>query len=602
MLRPLRHRPWPLRRQLGLLLLGTVLPLLVFSALLVTQLAREVQRDVERRLLFSARTMSAHLEREVQDVVDVLERLARSERLAAGDLEGFREEALQVRALHPAWQTLILLDPTGAQRVNLSWSGAALPTAPAEEGSFRRVLAEDRPVLGALARGRDGRGWGFPVRVPVRTAGGARWVLTAVVTPDVLQQLLHVGAPAEGDEELTRTVVDSNGAVVFRGRNSQAYLGARATADFLEGTRGRAAGVFRSTTLDGIPSYVAFTRSERHGWVSAVVVPRALVDGPLRRSLLALGAFGAAALAASVGWAVLLSRRFRAGVTALETAGQQLAAGVAPRVAPTGVEELDRLAASLSASAGVLHERTRALEEAVRARDEFLSLASHELKTPLTTLQLHAQLAGRALGAEGEEAHPAARRFLGQAQRQTGRLGRLVDDMLDISRLATGRMALAPETFELGAFAQEVAGRLEPLLAGAGCALTVRVESPAWGTWDRSRLEQALGNLLTNAARYGAGRPVEVQVGRAGETARLAVRDGGRGLAPGDLERVFGKFERAVDGSEVSGLGLGLYITREIVSRHGGTVHAESAPGAGATFVITLPCLAAAPQEERQTA
>jgi signal transduction histidine kinase len=163
--------------------------------------------------------------------------------------------------------------------------------------------------------------------------------------------------------------------------------------------------------------------------------------------------------------------------------------------------------------------------------------------------------------------------------------------MLDISRIATGKLALERETFDLAEMARETVAKLALQLAAARCEVSVQAEEPVIGAWDRHRLEQVLTNLLTNAARYGAGAPVEVSVRRHEHQAELRVKDHGRGIAPADQERIFHKFERAVNGNEVSGLGLGLFIVRELVDMHGGSVHVLSAPGQGATFTVVLPSL-----------
>jgi signal transduction histidine kinase len=257
---------------------------------------------------------------------------------------------------------------------------------------------------------------------------------------------------------------------------------------------------------------------------------------------------------------------------------------------------VDRLGQSLERSAGLLrqHEeeeqRARAeLEAAVRARDEFLSLASHELKTPLTSLMLQTQLLQQRQQRGEQLPAESVQRVLGQTVRQTQRLARLVNDMLDISRLSAGKLALETETFDLAELASDVVAKLSPQMSEARCDVSVQAAEPVVGTWDRYRLEQVLTNLLTNAARYAAGKPVEVSVRRLGNRAELRVRDHGRGIAQEDQERIFHKFERAVGSREVSGLGLGLFIVREIVEMHGGTVRVESEPGLGAVFSVGLP-------------
>jgi PAS domain S-box-containing protein len=230
-------------------------------------------------------------------------------------------------------------------------------------------------------------------------------------------------------------------------------------------------------------------------------------------------------------------------------------------------------------------------EAAVRLRDEFLSVASHELKTPLTPLQLQVQLLLRSLANGGVASLPPdrLRAMLESIEHQSKRFASLVEGLLDISRVAAGRLELEPEEVELAELARGVAARFEAELARAGSRLTLALEGPVVGRWDRLRLEQVFTNLLSNAAKYGAGRPVEVRVEGDGAVARLAVRDHGIGIAPEDQGRIFGRFERAAPARHYPGLGMGLYITRQIVEAHGGSVRVASAPGAGSTFTVELP-------------
>jgi signal transduction histidine kinase len=232
------------------------------------------------------------------------------------------------------------------------------------------------------------------------------------------------------------------------------------------------------------------------------------------------------------------------------------------------------------------------LARAIRARDEFLSIASHELKTPLTTLKLQVQLRERALAAGNLSAFaPAAlAKMVSSDARQVDRLTRLVDDMLDVSRLSSGGFALAiGEPVDLAAAVRDVLERSATELAAAGCRVTLDAPKAAPGMWDRCRIEQVVLNLLTNAMKYGRGKPIRCTVRAEEDRATLTVTDEGMGIAPADQRRVFQVFERAVLPTHVSGLGLGLYITRRIVEAHGGTIRVESERGAGATFTVELP-------------
>lgn len=232
-----------------------------------------------------------------------------------------------------------------------------------------------------------------------------------------------------------------------------------------------------------------------------------------------------------------------------------------------------------------------AAEQAVRARDEFLSVASHELRTPLTSLQLAVQSLLRLARSHSLRDAPPVPLLdvLATAERQTRRLSRFIESLLDVSRIQAGRLEFHPEPVDLSQVAREVAGHFREELLAAGCAVTLALEEGVVGRWDRTRLEQVVTNLLANAIKYGARRPIRLTLSRLGPVARLSVEDQGIGVAHEHQELIFDRFERAVSTRNYGGLGLGLYIVQKIVQAHGGLVRVKSSPGQGATFTVELP-------------
>lgn len=232
--------------------------------------------------------------------------------------------------------------------------------------------------------------------------------------------------------------------------------------------------------------------------------------------------------------------------------------------------------------------------EAIRARDEFLSIASHELKTPLTalSLQLHALSRPRRSAETGEPEVPAP--VLGKLQfahRQVERLTRLLNELLDVSRIHAGKLGIEVEDVDLAQLVREVAERFADSAAKVGSELILTANEVCVGRWDRIRIEQVVVNLVSNALKFGAGKPIEIRVEPCESMARLIVRDHGIGIEPGEVERIFSRFERAVSSKSYAGLGLGLYIVRQIVAAHDGQIHVESHPGEGATFLVELPAV-----------
>lgn len=245
------------------------------------------------------------------------------------------------------------------------------------------------------------------------------------------------------------------------------------------------------------------------------------------------------------------------------------------------------MAEQLGRRAGVAIENAALYQEAVKAvglRDDFLSIAGHELKTPLTALMFQAQSLQRLSGSP-EKVRERAEKVLQNGQR----LAKLIEELLDVSRITSGRFKLEMEEVQLASMVREVAARLSDDAARAGVEIRLSLDDSVRGTWDRARLEQVATNLLGNSIKYGAGKPVEVKLEAGPPGARLRVIDRGIGIAPEDQARVFERFERAVSSRQFTGLGLGLWIARQIIEAHGGRIAVKSQPGEGAEFTVELP-------------
>ena len=238
-----------------------------------------------------------------------------------------------------------------------------------------------------------------------------------------------------------------------------------------------------------------------------------------------------------------------------------------------------------------LRETQAELQKAVQMRDVFMSIASHELRTPLNGLILDVQLRRLRLEQGRMDAFTADKlqEMIARDERQIRSLSRLIDDMLDVSRIRTGKLSVRPEPGDLGVLAGSVVEGLAPQFASAGSHIELQVEGPAPVMMDEFRIEQVLANLLTNALRYGEGKPVSVRVRVEDELVRAEVRDQGLGISEADQRRVFEQFERASDTSVGQGLGLGLFISEQIVQAHGGRIELCSRLGEGSCFSIVLP-------------
>jgi signal transduction histidine kinase len=239
-----------------------------------------------------------------------------------------------------------------------------------------------------------------------------------------------------------------------------------------------------------------------------------------------------------------------------------------------------------------LNDTQAELQRSLRMRDEFMSLVAHELRTPLNTLFLETQMRSLQLKRGNLPAFNAEQMggMIKRDERQIKAMIRLIDDMLDVSRMKSGTLSIRPGKVELTALLERVVSDLSLQAADAGCTLVVLPHAPVEGWWDEFRIEQVVVNLITNALRYGGGGEVEISVHEEGCNARIDVRDHGKGIAPDFLERIFEPYERGARSGEPKGLGLGLYISRQLATSHGGSLTVASVPGEGATFSLTLPC------------
>jgi len=234
----------------------------------------------------------------------------------------------------------------------------------------------------------------------------------------------------------------------------------------------------------------------------------------------------------------------------------------------------------------------KALKEAVRSRDEFISICSHELKTPITSMLLQAEITRKQIE-EGDERffNPEILKKRSEAMtRQLGRMTKLIEDMLDVTRLSDGKMSLNKTLNDLNVIVSDVINNLEGQINSQNIKVNFALpEDSNFVEFDPYWIEQVISNLMTNAIKYGEGKPIDARIESTQDSVILRVQDQGQGISKDNLERIFGRFERADSSNNISGLGLGLYISKQIILEHGGELKVESTPGIGSIFSMILP-------------
>ena len=611
---------FPLRVHLLFLVVGTLLPTLALSGVLTLRVIRDGREAMRRQLLEVARAEAAIVDSELLGTIRALRALAESETLRTGDLDGFRDEAGRVKQTQPSWSDVVLNTPNGVAVANVATSFGAVVPSMIEGNSLAQIGATRQPLIGNLRGGTDsGEQLAFPVHVPVMREGRLVYILSAVITPDRLADLLR--RQSLPSDEWVRGVVDNSGVLVARTRDPERFVGQKGTPAFLKRYSTLNEDVYRDNTLEGVPVYGAYSRAPMSHWIVGVAVPVAVIDAGFRQSLLVVTMFGLFLLGIGLIGAFEVSRRISGDIARAAGSADAIARGRHPDVVWSPVSEVVRLSDALVRSADLLDVRQRerdeqvaradaakleaekarreaerarvAAEEADSAKDDFLAMLGHELRNPLAPVLTALEL----MRLRGESTSQRERDII---ERQVKHLVRLVEDLFDVSRLRRGLVELRRRPFEIIRSVEKAIESSSAFLSEGSHKLTVDVAVVGLVVdGDETRLAQVFANLLTNAAKY-SNRPGRIVLRGWVEAGMVVVRceDDGMGISPELLPRVFDLFKqgRQTLDRRQGGLGLGLAVAKTLVELHGGTVEAASEGlGRGSTFTVRLPLAALPP-------
>jgi signal transduction histidine kinase/ActR/RegA family two-component response regulator len=576
-----------LRHLLVLLTAIGLLPLALLGIWGIHVASEYRQREQERAMLDLARALTSAVDAELDSAVTALSSMAHSPAMVNGDLRAFYETARTQARAQPEWLGVILADDQGRTLFRTTAPFGAPAPAAIDPASLQQALSLHRPVAGRIARGQGGRA-AVPVRIPVTDSHGRSYVLSAAIRPDrILRVIEHQQAPSDS----VIAAIDAYGHIVARSKNQQRFVTLPITSDLKNLMRKNGAeGAGPTTTLEGDAVATAYSTMSRYGWTVAVNAPAPALRAAFFEGFAVYSAGIALSLAVCIALAYWLSGRIVTAFNGLRLAAAAVGAGRPVSVPSSRIRELSRMGQALE---GALRRQQEALEQARQAgqaKDEFLAVLGHELRNPLSPIVASLDLMDM-------RDEPGARRERAIMRRQVTHLKRLVDDLLDVSRIASGKLQLELRPLNLAETVRHAVAALP------GDAITLSAPDAVWVEGDESRLVQVLNNLLSNAARFGSTATRITLVPDAG-TATLSVQDNGVGMDTALLSRVFEPFFQAPQqmARRTGGLGLGLAIVRKIVDLHGGTVSAASAgPGQGSRFDVMLPLAAAAPAAPQAT-
>ncbi|WP_312518588.1 ATP-binding protein [Massilia sp.] len=593
-----------------LLMIGAIIvPVFLLAAIALRTLLQAEREAALHTLSETASATALLVDRELGSAEAALRVLARSPHLATGDMQGFYRHATS--ADRGDGGRTILFAPSGQQIINtVQPLGAPLPPPPDYvRVRTRRVIETQKTVVSGLISGAVQKIPVTTINVPVPLDGGRRYVLASVFSPDYFSKVIARRTLAPGWK---LSVVDTEGHVIAR-TGEAARFGQFANPALMRAAAGHVEGLARYDTRAGVDAYHAFFRSPMSGWLVTVSVPARDIEGVAQRAVTLAAAGMLLALLCAAAAAALFGRRLLRAIQDAGGSAAMLSRGEVPSSGASGIAEVDRLQHALhDAGAKLSHaaaERAALLqreqearvlaEQQVETRDDFLAMLSHELRNPLSGIVGATQLlrGGPASPALKERAHDIL-------LRQSKHLTRIVDDLLDLARLARGKVELDMRPLDLAAVTGAV---VDALRVGGRVAHTLRCDlAPAWIRGDPTRIEQVVGNLVGNALKYTpAGGTVEIVLTVDEGQARLTVRDDGIGIAPELLPRLFDIFVQGkvtLDRTQ-GGLGIGLSVVRSLVELHGGSIEAASdGPGKGSTFTLRLPLLAEPPADANRTA
>jgi len=588
-----------IREQLRRLVLVTAAPLILFALAIVLWHNNTQQELVQQQAVRTGVAAMEAVDRELAAVITGLQVLAASPSLAEGDLAAFHAQAKAAVGI-AGKSVIVLLERNGDRLVSTAAPfGAALPRR-LDMGAVGVPFATGKPYVTHLFISESSKQPTLGVVVPVIRGGQVRYVLGAELLSERLSSLLRTaGLPADWPA----AVLDQDGTIIARTTGAE-YIGKKALPSNWEQIRLAEArsGIFSGTSQESGRALVAFARSGTSGWFTAVAIPASSIHAQLYQSVAFVAAGGAVVLAVALALAWRSANQIAAPVVALRNAAKAMQEGQSPDVQRTGIEQLDALAQGMHDAAAQIRHREGKLSESLAElrkahaqlrdeqakKDQFIATLAHELRNPLAPIRTGVFVL------QQNPAQAAAAGTLSMMERQVSHMVRLIDDLLDVSRIARGKLVLQRENIVLQDVIADACAIAESLLRRGGHAFTLDTPpEPICLVGDRTRLAQVLANVLNNAAKFTpAGGSVRLEASTKQDCAEVRITDSGIGIPSHRLADIFDVFTQVSYESlgRQPGLGIGLSLAKLLVQLHGGSIEGRSeGRGHGSTFLIRIP-------------
>ncbi|SHG51387.1 ATP-binding protein [Massilia sp. CF038] len=602
-----------IRTYLALMVAAILIPVILFSTISLNMLLKSERDAALKGVRETARISLVSIDRELTNTESALRMLANSPYLASGDMAGFYQQAHFADRPGTTWTAL--LNDKGELLMNTAVPfGTPMPPG---DGAARvaQVLASGKPQVSNLIRGVVTQALLVVVDLPVKTPDGTRYVISQGFKIQHFNGVLrNVNAPSGW----LAGVFDRNGITIAHTHGKDGEAPGDAQPDLRDAIRSKTVGVIRNASEDRLKLYTVLERSALSGWTVAVGVPEAEIESAARQALM-VSMFGLlAAVACAAGAALFFARRLSHSIAQAARSAHALEHD--QELGPSevsGVIEVDEVQDAIVAAAAVVrmekasrqvaeeereilfereHQARTVAEQQNRAKDEFLAMLGHELRNPLAAIVNATGVMAHSAG--GAEANARARDIIA---RQSGHLTRIIDDLLDMGRVHSGKILLERRALRLDAAVDNYMAAVTESERGGRHAISVASE-PVWVDADPTRLEQIIANLIDNALKYTPpGGSINVAVRIEGAEAVLAVADSGIGISQELMPFVFDLFvqgTRTLDRAQ-GGLGVGLALVRQLALMHGGRVTVYSqGTGQGSCFELRLPAVAAPPAQE----